>query len=54
MKRGERVTVPTDPLAGIEKPLPRRMTSPSDARWRPCDEVRIRTSWPRSRRFSYR
>ena len=41
------MTVPTEPLAGIEKPLPRRMTSPSDARCRPWDEVRIRTSWPR-------
>jgi hypothetical protein len=52
--RGETVTVPTEPLAGIEKPFPRRMTSPSEARWRPWDEVRMRTVWPRWRRFSYR
>ena len=52
MNRGDSVIVPTEPLAGIEKPLPIRMMSPSDARWRPCDEVMIRTSWPRRRRFS--
>ena len=50
--RGDRVIVPTEPLTGIEKPLPIRMMSPSDARWRPCEELRIRTSWPRRRRFS--
>ena len=41
-----------EPFAGTEKPLPIRMTSPWDARWRPCELVRIRTSWPRSRRCS--
>jgi len=50
-KRGESVIVPTEPFAGIEKPRPIRMTSPSVARWRPCEVVRIRTSWPRRRRF---
>ena len=33
--RGESVIVPTEPLTGSEKPLPIRMMSPSDARWRP-------------------
>ena len=44
MKRNETVRVPTEPFVGTEKPLPIRMTSPSDARCRPWLLVRIRTS----------
>ena len=52
--RGEIVIVPTEPLLGMLKPLPMRMTSPSDERWSPWLLVMMRTSWPRNRRFSYR
>ena len=43
-KRGDTVIVPTEPFAGIEKPRPIRMTSPSEARWRPWLLLMIRTS----------
>ena len=47
-----RSSVPIDPLSGTLKPTPMRRMSPSDARCGPWLAVMIRTSWPRSRRFS--
>ena len=54
MYRGENVSVPTEPFVRTEKPIPRRMMSPSEERCGPWLAVMIRTSWPARRRFSYR